>query len=79
MPVRGNYHSALAGRIDQLTELNHRLNAAYKACHGAHVPSGDTIIRSITGLDRMLPICARCGVPFGGPVHYWSSSKGGKR
>jgi hypothetical protein len=71
-------HTALQRRIAELTPLNRSTSRRYDACHGKHVPSGDTITRAIVGLDRMLPICRTCGVPYGAPVHHWSSSRGGQ-
>ena len=64
-----------------LTALNRSTTAAFDACHGKHVESGETVSRWFPGADRELPICSRCGVPFNAPKANWSSgsSQGTKR
>ena len=63
-----------------LTELNLRLSRAYFACEmtGGHLDSGARVTRHFPSGQRDLPICKRCGCPYGAPIHYWSSAKGGK-
>ncbi len=55
-----------------LTDLNRATNAAYARCDGKHIPSGQTVSRVYPAMIRELPVCARCGVPYGGPRTSWN-------
>lgn len=56
-------------RFTTETDLNRATSAAYNACRGNHVRSGDSVKRDFGNQQRELPICANCGCPFGGPRH----------
>jgi hypothetical protein len=51
------------------TDLNRKLDAAYQRCllQGGHVHSGEFVQRDFGNHQRNLPICSRCGCPYGGP------------
>jgi hypothetical protein len=66
------------------TPLNRRLDAAYQKCldRGGHLPSGQTVQRDFGNHQRNLPICRRCGCPYGGPRmatarQRWNGTDGG--
>jgi hypothetical protein len=61
-------------RLLDLTELNRATSAAYRACGGKHVSSGEGVERIFPGGPRILPVCRNCGVPYNAPkVRSWSS------
>ena len=62
-----------------LTALNIATTAAYRDCHGSHIPSGQTVRRWFPGADRDLPICRVCHVPYNAPKANWSSGTSAKR
>jgi hypothetical protein len=59
-------------RIQNLTALNLATSAAFRRCDGRHIPSGETVSRIYPATIRVLPVCARCGVPYGGPRTTWN-------
>ena len=70
-------------KFRSFTPLNRRLDAAYQRCldRGGHRPSGETIQRDFGNHQRLLPICARCHCPYGGPKQVtprqrWNGSVG---
>lgn len=57
-----------------LTDLNRATSAAYSRCvaNGGHVDSGERVTRLYPATVRSLPVCSRCGVPYGGPRTTWN-------
>ncbi len=58
-----------------LTPLNEATSEAYQRCHGHHVPSGLRIVRDFGSQQRELPVCFRCGVPYGVKLAPWLSNR----
>jgi hypothetical protein len=56
----------------ELTPLNIAVSARYDACAGAHVPSGEVLMRDIGGKDHILAVCAVCGVPVAQRYLLWN-------
>lgn len=50
-----------------LTALNRETTLRFDRCGGRHTPSGMTLSRDFGNHQRVLPICATCGCPYGGP------------
>ena len=57
-----------------LTDLNRATSAAYDRCvaNGGHVDSGERVTRLYPATVRVLPTCANCGCPYGGPRTTWN-------
>lgn len=51
----------------EMTPLNVATSIRYADCRGRHVASGETVMRDWKSRYLQLPICERCGVPFGTP------------
>ncbi len=61
-----------------LTPLNLATSAVFEACvqAGGHTPSGQYVTRDFVGEMRELPLCQRCGCPYG-RVRAWNGATWG--
>lgn len=79
MTTKLAWYAEIRRRRGTLTALNLVTSERYRACHGRHLPSGETVIREFPIGQHQLPVCGRCGVPFRVPAGYWGNPLSAER